>query len=134
VFLPANQLDLPGSLLLWAQANNLSHTAPLFFSRKRAANSGLQAISRQQAWTITKEASRRANVAALAMRSSKDGAAGDQAPIHPHLFRHSRVRQNLRTTKSLPLVQKQAGWATLQTTYLKPDDEEVRLAMLEVAE
>jgi integrase len=102
--------------------------------RKRAADGAVRAISRQQAWQICKAASRRADIAVLAMRASRDGRAGELAPIHPHLFRHSRVRQNLRTTKSLPIVQKQAGWATLQATYLKPDDEEVRRAMLEVQE
>jgi integrase/recombinase XerD len=134
VFLPAGELDLPGALLVWASEHNLGRTAPLFFSRKRAHDGGLRPTSRQQAWEIVKAASRRAGVGVQAMRTSKDGPQGDLAPIHPHLFRHSRVRQNLRTTKGLPIVQKQAGWATLQATYLRPDDEEVRRAMLAVQE
>ena len=35
-----------------------------------------------------------------------------------HLFRHARVRQIVRTTKSLPIAQKQAGWSRLQMAYL----------------
>lgn len=134
VFLPAGMAELPGELLVWAQSNNLAKTAPLFVSRKRAQDGAVRAISRQQAWEVVKAASRRAQVAVLAMRPSHDGPAGDPAPIHPHLFRHSRVRQNLRSTRSLPIVQKQAGWATLQPAYLKPADDEVRRAMADVAE
>ena len=33
------------------------------------------------------------------------------APVHPHLFRHARVRQIVRQTKSLPHAQKQTGGA-----------------------
>src|SRR5205823_3504624 len=36
------------------------------------------------------------------------------APVHPHLFRHAPVRQIVRQTGSLPLAQRQAGWARLQ--------------------
>lgn len=134
VYLPTDHLDLPGALLLWQRDNHLSATTPLFVSRKRAEDGAVRAISRQQAWVIVKDASRRADIQVLAMRTSKDGQAGEPAAIHPHLFRHSRVRANLRATKSLPVVQKLAGWTTLQQAYLRPDNEEVRRAMLEVAE
>ena len=54
----------------------------------------------------------------LALRVSSYGQAGEPAPVHPHLFRHARVRQIVRTTKSLPIAQKQAGWSRLQMAYL----------------
>ena len=54
--------------------------------------------------------------------------------LHPHLFRHARVRQIVRTTKSLPIAQKQAGWTRLQMAYLSVSDEEVRAAMQLVSE
>ncbi len=50
VYLPAGQADLPGALLVWANAHGLSPQAPLFFSRKRGADGGVKAISRVQAW------------------------------------------------------------------------------------
>ena len=134
VFLSAGDKDLPGALMLWARDNHLADDAPLFFSKKRAADGGLRAISRVQLWEIVKGASRRAGVLVRALRSSQDGAAGDPAPIHPHLFRHSRVRQIMRNTKSLPLAQKQAGWSRLQMAYLSVGDEEARQMMEQVPE
>jgi integrase len=65
----------------------------------------------------------------LALRASRYGPAGDPAPVHPHLFRHARVRQIVRTTKSLPIAQKHAGWSRLQMAYLTVGDDEVREAM-----
>ncbi len=47
----------------------------------------------------------------------------------PHLLRHARVRQIVRTTKSLPIAQKQAGWSRLQLAYLSVSDDEVAAAM-----
>jgi hypothetical protein len=52
--------------------------------------------------------------------------------VHPHLFRHARVRLIVRTTKSLPIAQKQAGWSQLQMAYLTVGDDEVREAMKNV--
>ena len=63
----------------------------------------------------------------LALRASRYGQAGEPAPVHPHLFRHARVRQIVRTTRSL--AQKQAGWSRLQMAYLSVGDDEVRQAM-----
>ncbi len=134
VFLPGGQADLPGALLLWAKECSLADDQPLFFSRKRAAQGALRPISRQQAWEIVRAASERANVRVLALRPSAYGAVGEPAPVHPHLFRHARVRQIVRTTKSLPIAQKQAGWSRLQMSYLTVGDEEVRAAMQLVAE
>ena len=116
-------------LLLWAKEHRLADDQPLFFSRKRAGDGALRAISRQQAWEIVRAASERANVRVLALRPSLYGAAGEPAPVHPHLFRHARVRQIVRTTRSLPIAQKQAGWGRLQMAYLSVGDEEVRAAM-----
>jgi integrase len=134
VFLPAGQMDLPGALLIWAKEHRLADDEPLFFSRKRAGDGTPRAISRQQAWEIVRAASERANVRVLALRSSAFGKPGEPAPVHPHLFRHARVRQIVRTTKSLPIAQKQAGWSRLQVAYLSVSDEEVRAAMLSVRE
>jgi integrase/recombinase XerD len=129
VFLPAGQMDLPGALLLWAKEHGLTDGEPLFFSRKRANGGGRRPISRQQAWEIVRAAAEKANVRVLALRVSRYGPAGDPAPVHPHLFRHARVRQIVRTTKSLPIAQKQAGWSRLQMAYLSVSDDEVRRAM-----
>jgi len=134
VYLPAGQADLPGALLVWANEQGLAPLAPLFCSRKRAADGSLRAISRVQAWTILKAASERADVRVLALRPSHHGAVGEPAPAHPHLFRHARVRQILRTTRSLPLAQRQAGWSRLQLAYLTLGDEEARQLMQEVPE
>jgi integrase len=68
-------------------------------------------------------------VRVLALRVSSYGHAGEPAPVHPHLFRHARVRQIVRTTRSLPIAQKQAGWSRLQMAYLSVSDDEVRRAM-----
>jgi len=54
--------------------------------------------------------------------------------VHPHLFRHARVRQLVRQTKSLPLAQKQAGWSRLQMAYLTIGDDEARELMRQVIE
>jgi integrase len=132
VFLPAGQMDLPGALMLWAKEHELADGEPIFFSRKRAKDGGLHAISRQQGWEIVRAASERADVRVLALRTSTYGRAGEPAPVHPHLFRHARVRQIVRTTKSLPIAQKQAGWSRLQMAYLSVSDDEVRQAMLAV--
>jgi integrase len=129
VFLPAGQMDLPGALLLWAKEHGLADDQPLFFSRKRAKDGTPRAIGRQQAWEIVRAASERAHGRVLALRTSAFGKAGEPAPVHPHLFRHARVRQMVRTTKSLPIAQKQAGWSRLQMAYLSVGDEEVRTAM-----
>jgi Phage integrase family len=134
VYLPAGQADLPGSLLIWANEHGLAAHAPLFFSRKRGADGGLKAISRVQAWTILKTASELADVRVLALRASHHGAIGEPAPAHPHLFRHARVRQIVRTTRNLPLAQRQAGWSRLQMAYLTIGDDEARRLMQDVAE
>jgi hypothetical protein len=60
--------------------------------------------------------------------------AGESAPVHPHLFRHARVRQIVRSTRNLPLAQRQAGWSRLQTAYLTIGEEEARQLMQEVAD
>jgi len=132
VFLPAGQMDLPGALLLWAKEHGLADDEPIFFSRKRAPSGGRRPISRQQAWEIVRAAAEKANVRVLALRVSSYGQAGDPAPVHPHLFRHARVRQIVRTTRSLPIAQKQAGWSRLQMAYLTVGDDEVRDAMKNV--
>ena len=129
VFLPAGQMDLPGALLLWAREHELLNDEPIFFSRKRTAGGARRSISRQQAWEIVRAASELANVRVLALRASQYGVAGEPAPVHPHLFRHARVRQIVRTTRSLPIAQKQAGWSRLQMAYLSVSDEEVRAAL-----
>jgi integrase len=134
VYLPAGQADLPGALLIWANEHALDPSSPLFFSRKRGTDGGLRAISRVQAWTILKAASERANVCVLALRASHLGAIGEPAPAHPHLFRHARVRQIVRTTRNLPLAQRQAGWSRLQIAYLTVGDDEARRLMQEVPE
>ena len=56
-------------------------------------------------------------------------AIGEPAPVHPHLFRHARVRQIVRMTRSLPLAQRQAGWSRLQMAYLTVGDVEARQLM-----
>ena len=81
-----------------------------------------------------RQASERAEVRVLALRASKHGQAGEPAPAHPHLLRHARVRQIVRQTRSLPLAQKQAGWARLQPAYLSLGDEEARQMMRALVE
>jgi integrase len=134
VYLPAGQADLPGALLLWANEQRLAPRGPLFVSRKHNTDGSVKAISRVQAWTILKGASARADVRVLALRASHYGAVGEPAPAHPHLFRHARVRQIVRTTRNLPLAQRQAGWSRLQMAYLTVGDEEARRLMQEVPE
>jgi integrase len=134
VFLPGSELGLTGELLLWAKENGVEDDEPLFFSRKRASDGSRRPLQRGQAWLIVKEASECATVSVLALRASKHGLAGEPAPIHPHLFRHARVRQIVRQTRSLPLAQRQAGWARLQPAYLSIDDEEARRLMREVTD
>ena len=58
--------------------------------------------------------------------------ACDPTPIHLYLFCHARVRQIVRTTKSLPIAH--AGWSRLQMAYLSVSDAEVREAMRTVEE
>jgi integrase len=129
VFLPGAELGLTGELLLWAKEQQLADHEPLFYSRKRRVDGSRRALQRGQAWLIVKEASERAEVRVLALRASRHGPAGRPAPVHPHLFRHARVRQIVRQTKSLSLAQRQAGWARLQLVYLSIGDEEARELM-----
>jgi integrase len=129
VFLPGAELGLTGELLLWAKEERITDNEPLFFSRKRDANGGRRALQRGQAWLIVKQASERANIRVLALRASKHGPASEAAPVHPHLFRHARVRQIVRQTKSMPLAQRQAGWTRLQPAYLSIGDVEAREMM-----
>jgi integrase len=132
VFLSAGDQDLPGELLLFQKAEGLADDAPLFASRKRGADGRRRAVGRIQAWRIVKAASERAQVRVLALRKSKAGKVGAPAPVHPHLFRHARVRQIVRQTRSLPLAQKQAGWSRLQMAYLTLGDDEARELMRRV--
>ena len=134
VFLPGAELGLTGELLMWAKEQDVADSEPLFFSRKRDANGCRRALQRGQAWLIVKEASERANVRVLALRASKHGLAGEAAPVHPHLFRHARVRQIVRSTRNLPLAQRQAGWSRLQMAYLTIGDEEARQLMRELTD
>jgi integrase len=132
VFLSAGDQDLPGELLLFQKAEGLADAGPLFASRKRGPDGQRRALGRIQVWRLVKAASARAQVRVLALRASQAGAAGAPAPVHPHLFRHARVRQIVRQTKSLPLAQKQAGWSRLQMAYLTPGDDEARDLMRRV--
>ena len=132
VFLPGAELGLMGELLLWAKEQGLADDEPLFFSRKRSAAGARRPLQRGQAWLIVKQASERADVRVLALRASKHGAAGEAAPVHPHLFRHARVRQIVRSTRNLPLAQRQAGWSRLQLAYLTIGDDEARRLMREL--
>jgi hypothetical protein len=119
---------------LWAKEQGVADHEPLFFSRKRETDRTRRALRRGQAWLIVKEASERANVRVLALRRSKHGPSGEAAPVHPHLFRHARVRQILGTTRNLPLAQRQAGSSRLQMAYLTIGDDEARLLMQELTE
>jgi integrase len=134
VYLPAGPADLPWALLIWANEQGLPQHGPLFYSRMHSTDGGLKAISRVQAWTIVKAASDRADVRVLALRVSQHGVVGEPAPAHPHLFRHARVRQIVRTTRNLPLAQRQAGWSRLQMAYLTVGDDEARQLMQQVPE
>ncbi len=128
------ELGLTGELLLWAKETGVVDDEPLFFSRKRAGDGSRRSLRRGQAWLIVKEASERAGVGVLALRASKHGLAGEPAPVYPHLFRHARVRQIVRQTRSLPLAQRQAGWSRLQPAYLSIGDEEARRMMRDLTE
>jgi integrase len=132
--LSAAHTGLPGDLLLWAREQDLDDDEPMFFSRQRDAAGRRKPIDRVRAWQIVKAASVRADIRVLALRASSHGRAGEPAPVHPHLFRHARVRQIVRHTKSLALAQKQAGWARLHTEYLTLSDEEARQLMQSVPE
>jgi uncharacterized membrane protein YqhA len=114
--------------------NALHDDDPVFFSRQRTADGRRKAIDRVRAWQLVKSASERADVRVLALRATGYGGVGDPAPVHPHLFRHARVRQIVRHTKSLALAQKQAGWARLHTEYLTLSDDEARRLMRDVPE
>lgn len=130
--LAAAQASLPGELLLWAREHDLEDDEPLFFSRQRGTNGRRKAIDRVRAWQIVKAASERAEIHVLALRASSHGRVGEPAPVHPHLFRHARVRQIVRHTKSLALAQKQAGWSRLHVEYLTLSDDEANLLMQDV--
>jgi integrase len=132
--LAAAHAGLPGDLLLWAREHDLQDDEPLFFSRQRGADGRRKAVDRVRAWQVVKVASERADIHVLALRASSHGRVGEPAPVHPHLFRHARVRQIVRHTKSLALAQKQAGWARLHTEYLTLSDEEALRLMREVPE
>jgi integrase/recombinase XerD len=134
VALPGGQIDLVGELLLWAAEHRLEGYEPIFFSQKRTLDGQRRAINRGHAWHIVKQASERAGVQIEALRASRYGAKGEPAPVHPHLFRHARVRQILRSTKDLRLAQKQAGWARLEVAYLTMSDEEAATLMQEMDE
>src|SRR6266567_7864188 len=134
VFLPGAELGLTGELLLWAKEQGVADNEPLFFSRKRGVDGSRRALQRGQAWLIVKRTSERAEVRVLALRASRHGRVGEPAPVHPHLFRHARVRQIVRATRNLPLAQRQAGWSRLQMSYLTVGDEEARLLMQELTE
>jgi integrase len=125
---------LPGELLLWAREHDLDDDEALFFSRQRGLDGRHKAIDRVRAWQIVKSASERAEIHVLALRASAHGRVGEPAPVHPHLFRHARVRQIVRHTKSLALAQKQAGWARLHTEYLTLSDDEAHHLMQRVPE
>lgn len=127
--LAAAHAGLPGDLLLWARECALDDDEPLFFSRQRDGRGQRKAIDRVRAWQIVKAASARADICVLALRPSSHGRVGEPAPVHPHLFRHARVRQIVRHTRSLPLAQKQAGWARLHTEYLTLGDAEAEQLM-----
>jgi integrase len=132
--LSAAHAGLPGDLLVWARENGLADDEPLFFSRQHGADGRHKAIDRVRAWKIVKAASEQADVRVLALRATGHGAIGEPAPVHPHLFRHARVRQIVRHTRSLALAQKQAGWARLHTEYLSLSDDEAQRLMQDVPE
>jgi integrase len=133
VFLPASETTLPGDLLLFQREQGSADDEPLFRSRVRDKAGRHRAITRTQAWRIVRAASERAGVRILTLRESAYGG-GEPAPVHPHLFRHARVRQIVRQTRNLPLAQKQAGWSRLQLAYLTIGDDEARELMRTVTE
>jgi integrase len=129
VYLPGGHQDLPGELLLWTREQHISDDGWLFPGRFPG-----RPLSRMQAWAIVRAASERAGVQVLALRPSQHGERNEPAPIHPHLFRHARVRQIVRQTKNLGLAQRQAGWSRLQTVYLTVGDAEARELMQQVTD
>jgi len=129
VYLPGGHQDLPGELLLWVREQHIPDEGWLFPGRFPS-----RPLSRMQAWTIVRAASERAGVQVLALRPSQQGERNEPAPIHPHLFRHARVRQIVRQTKNLGLAQRQAGWSRLQTVYLTVGDAEARELMQQVTD
>ena len=74
------------------------------------------------------------DVQVLALRASRHGAVGQLALVHPHLFRHVRLRHIVRATRNLPLAQRQAGRSRLQMAYLSIGDDEARSLMATVDE
>lgn len=134
VYLSAADVDLPGELLLLQRELGVSDAAPLFASRKRGADGGVQPLGRAQVKRIVEDAGRRAGVTLAAVRDSASRRKGDPGPVYPHAFRHARVRQIMRSTRSLPLAQRQAGWTKLQTVYLTLSDQETREMMQQVPE
>jgi integrase len=130
--LAAAYASLPGELLFWAREHDLEDDEPLFFSRQRGPDGRRKAVDGVRAWQVVKAASERADIHVLALRASSHGRVGEPAPVHPHLFRHARVRQIVRHTKSLALAQKQAGWARLHTEYLTLSDDEAQRLMQDV--
>jgi integrase len=136
VYLSEGDQDLPGELPVYQRELRLGDEEPLFCSRKnkKGPDGRRRALTRFQAWRVVKAASERAGVRVLALRESRHGGAGAPAPVHPHLFRHARVRQLVRQTRSLPLAQRQAGWARLQMAYLTIGDDEARELMRQVTE
>jgi integrase len=132
--LPAGQQTLPGDLLLHARELGLGERDPLFCSRQRRPDGSAKPLSRQQAWNIVRAASLRAEVLVLAVRDAPSHGKGEPAPVHPHLFRHARIRQLVRHTGSLPLAMAQAGWARLHAEYLTVGAEEQIARMRDVPE
>jgi hypothetical protein len=124
VSLAGAELGLTGELLLRAKEQGPLTTTHCS-SRANATPMGCRrALQRGEAWLIVKEASERANVGVLALRASRHAPAGEAAPVHPHLFRHARVRKIVRSTRDLPLAQRQAGRSRLQMAYLTVGDDE----------
>lgn len=133
-FLGGSDQDLPGALLLLQKAERVADDEPLFVSRQRGRDGRRKALTRQMVWNVVRRASERAGVRVLALRDSAAGPKGDPAPVHPHLFRHAKVRQVVRQTRSLPLAQKLAGWSKLQMAYLTIGDDEAREMLARVVD
>ncbi len=135
VFLPQAEASLIGELLLWVRDHRIADDEPIFFSNYgRKSARPRKPLTRQQVWYVVKKASQRAGVNVLALRPSAAGDRGEPAPIHPHVLRHARARQQLRQTKNLSFVQRQLGWSRLQMAYLSVGDEEARELAKEVLE
>ncbi|MBV9358232.1 MAG: hypothetical protein JO023_22190 [Chloroflexi bacterium] len=119
----------PATCCYGGRDQNLEDDEPLFFSRQRGADGRRKALDRVRAWQIVKTASERADVLVLALGALSHGQVGEPAPVHPYLFRHARMRQIVRHTKSLALAQKRAGWGRLHTEYLTVSDAEAEQLM-----